>query len=168
MHSHLPVIAVLVGSAAACAGPGAVPSDSAASPTTAPTEISSLLLQPMSALPECGPPPDPGVEEQVPGAVLPDDSVILSVGEQGELRQILGYVPLTPVQALVDFQERDDITVVQGEHEQFESEVLYETETHRGFFKAQVACATGSQFVEMLAEKGSDAAVPTPSGAATP
>lgn len=148
---------------AACGGgdPGAV-----REPAQTPTAISSLLLQPMDALPPCGSPPPPGDVGEVPGAVLPTGAVVRTAADQGALTQLFGFVPLTPVQMLVDLQERDDITIIVSEHEQFESEVAYETDTHRGFIKAQVACATGSDFVEVIASLGSDAAVPTPSGGA--
>ena len=165
-------VAALVSACASSGAPGASPSgatppDASGSPLPYPTAFSSELLGPMGALEEC-----PEVEQtedlDMPaGLLLPDRSVLQSAQDAGDLIQVLGYVPLTPVQLLDHYLGRDEISIITLEHEQFESQTLYETADHRVFVKAQVACATVSNFVAVIADAEDAAEVPVPSGAPT-
>ena len=163
-------VAVLL-SACASSGPpsvvpsGAAPSGASVTPLPYPTAFSSELLAPMAALEECGEVTAPDDAPTAAGLLLPDDSVIQQVADASGLTQVLGYVPMTPVQLLDHYLGRDDVDIITLEHEQFESETLYETADHRVFVKAQVACATGSQFVAVIADAEDAAEVPVPSGA---
>lgn len=149
-------------------GDGASSPTPAAQPTDGqPTEHSSLLLQPMGALPSCGPPPRPGDVGEVEGLVVPEGTVLQQRDDAERLIQVMGYVPLTPVQTLAAYQQLP-VDVLLREHEQSESELVYETGSHRAFVKAQVRCATGSSFVAVIAEIDDAEAVPTPAGTARP
>ena len=175
MLSHMTrsreVVVALAVLATACAStppPATVPSaaSATASPLPYPTAFSSELLAPMAALERCGDVEQPADVAEAQGLLLPDGSVRQQVDEAGDLIQVVGYVPVTPVQLLDHYLHRDDITIITLEHEQFESETLYETREHRVFVKAQVACATGSAFVAVIADDDAAASeVPTPSGA---
>jgi hypothetical protein len=133
-----------------------------------PTEFSSELLGPMSALPACDVDPVADGRGDVPGLVLPPEATIVERRLDGPLTQVTGWVDLTPVQLLDRYVRRDDIALAQAEHEQFESELLYEIEIgsqpYQVFVKAQVACATGSNVVAFLAPATLQDAVPTPAG----
>lgn len=164
MRLLLVLVAALV--AAAC-GPGAGAPAPGATDGAQPSGYSSLLLEPMNALPSCGPPPEDGNVGEVPGLVTPEGTVLQSRNDTDKLIQVVGYVPLTPVQVLVAYEDLP-AEVILREHEQFESELVYETDTHRAFVKSQVTCATGSNFVAVVAEVSDAGAVPKPTGGATP
>lgn len=164
-----PMRLLLLGSAlallAACAGggtPSPTPADGAQ-----PTAYSSLLLEPMNALPSCPPPPEPIDVGEVEGLVVPDGTVLRQRNDTERLIQVVGYVPLTPVQTLAAYEDLP-VDLLMREHEQFESELVYETDTHRAFVKTQVHCATGSNIVAVVAQVEDAGAVPTPSGAPAP
>lgn len=164
------LLVLLTVTLAACAGGGGTPSDTPAGTPTGqaqPTAYDSLLLEPMNALPSCGPPPEPGDVGEVEGLVMPEDTVLLQRTDTERLIQVVGYVPLTPVQSLVAYEQLP-VEVIMREHEQFESELVYETDTHRAFVKTQVQCATGSNIVAVVAEVEDAGAVPTPTGGPTP
>lgn len=151
---------------AACAGGGGTPT---ATPTgdAQPTAYDSLLLEPMNALPSCAPPPEPGDVGEVEGLAVPEGTVLLQRNDTERLIRVVGYVPLTPVQSLVAYEQLP-VDVILREHEQFESELVYETDTHRAFVKTQVQCATGSNLVAVVAEIEDAGAVPTPTGGPAP
>lgn len=158
------VLATLVIGAGACA----TVDDAGVGATASPGAYSSELLEPMRALPSCGDvDPSPVAGELPQGLVLPQGAIAVQVNEAGKLHQVIGFVPLTPVQVLAAYEDLD-VELLAREHEQFESELVYETEGHRAFVKSQIACATGSNFVAMVASREDAAAVPTPTGGATP
>lgn len=165
-----PLLVLLTMLLAACAGGGGTPSDTPAGTPTGqaqPTAYDSLLLAPMNALPSCPPPPEPGDVGEVEGLVVPDGTVLVQRNDTERLIQVVGYVPLTPVQSLVAYEQLP-VDVILREHEQFESELVYETDTHRAFVKTQVQCATGSNLVAVVAEIEDAGAVPTPTGGPAP
>lgn len=140
----------------------------AASPSSAGTiggmAVDPALLGPLQ-LPPCASPPA-AVADPPPGATLPPGAVVTAVQEQGPVTQVMGYVPMTPIQLRVDLQTRAGLTVLTAEDEVFEAELLVSDGTHRTFLKAQAQCAEGSQFVALVAaELDPEAVLPTPTGA---
>lgn len=161
---------LLIGSAllllAACGSGADTPS---ATPTggAQPTAYDRLLLEPMNALPSCGPAPQAGDVDEVEGLVTPAGTVLQQRNDTERLVQVVGWVPLTPVQVLVAYEELP-AEVILREHDKFVSELVYETDTHRALVTTQVQCATGSNLVAVIAEIEDAGAVPTPSGAPAP
>lgn len=137
-------------------------------PAPYPTEFAPELLGPMNALPACEVDPVADGGGDVEGLVLPDEATIVERRPNGPLTQITGWVDLTPVQFLDRYVRRDDLDIVQAEHEQFEAELLYDVgsgeDGRRVFIKTQVACATGSNIVAVVAPADDAASVPTPAG----
>lgn len=164
---RLPLFVLIVALVSAACGPGGGTPTPGATEAGQPSAYSSMLLEPMNALDSCGPPPEAGDVDEVPGLVTPEGTVLQTRNDTEKLIQVVGYVPLTPVQVLVAYEDLP-AEVILREHEQFESELVYETDTHRAFVKSQVACATGSNFVAVVAEVEDAGAVPTPTGGTTP
>lgn len=145
--------------AATTAAPGSVAT------VPAPGDISAARLAPLEGLGACASPPTAPA-----GVVVPDDlplpeGVVVSVAEEaGGLLSLQGYVPLTPVQVLVDYLDVEGWDVVQAEDEVFEAEVLLVDGDRRFYVKTQAVCSQGSAFVGFVSE---DVPVPTPTGGAS-
>lgn len=122
----------------------------------------------MSALPPCEVDPVADGEGAVDGLLLPEEATIVQRRVDGPLTQVTGWVDLTPVQFLDRYVRREDLDVVQAEHEQFEAELLYDVAVGGGgrrvFVKVQVACATGSNLVAVVAPAEDAEQVPVPAG----
>lgn len=118
---------------------------------------------PLLALAPCSTPP-PAIDEQVEGIVLPEQARIGEVTEQGPLTQVTGYIPKTPPQVRMEFEQRDDLEVFTLEDEIFEAEALVSNGTHRTYLKVQAICQEGSQFVAVVAAEVEAEQVPTPQG----
>lgn len=187
--SHMPTpprrTAVVVAAAclalAACSGgstpagaPAASPSlDEAAAAAVAaiptPEGMDPQLLQPLVGL---GPCEDQDrirvIDAEVPDpVVLPPGALLTEVDQTGPLTNLQGYVPLTPVQTRVFYQEMEDAEILQVEDEIREAEVLLSRLEHRTFFKSQAVCEQGSIFVAVLAPEVEDGALPAPAGDGT-
>lgn len=177
------LVAALLAAACSTGTPGAVPSPREAQPTdaqgfTGPSsfsadtlgEVDPELLEPLRMLPECpDPPPESDDHEDVPGLVLPADAVVTHHDEAGELTNLQGWMPMTPIQIRVHYQfEQDELEAIQMEDEVRESESLLGDGEHRLFVKAQAACDEGSVFVAVLAPEVASDAVPEPAGTLTP
>lgn len=164
--------ALAIGTGTACGIGGPDAATPSVAPAVYPTEFSSELLGPMSALPACDVEPVPDGRGDVDGLVLPSEATIVQRRSDGTMTQVTGWVDLTPIQLLDRYVRREDIALEQAEHEQFEAELLYEVdvagEAQKVFIKAQVACATGSNLVAFLAPAALPGAVPTPAGGASP
>ena len=152
----------------------ALPSCSAQAPTPAPTTASSApvvapggatalatpgarapvpdgaLLEPLTALGPCETTPEPSADGDVAGLVLPDGAVMTSVQDADPLTNVQGYIPQTPVQIRVFYQQHPDLRVISVEDEGFEAEVLTEAGGYRTFVKAQAVCELGSVFVAVV------------------
>lgn len=136
-----------VGAATALATPGA----RAAVPD-------SRLLEPLTTLGPCKAAPRSKADAEVDGLVLPEGAVVTSVQPADPLTNVQGYIPHTPVQIRVFYQQHPDLTVLSVEDEGFEAEVLAEIDGYRTFVKAQALCELGSAFVAIV----SPASAPTP------
>lgn len=108
------------------------------------------MLKPLTALGPCEDVPQGEPERDVAGLVLPDDAVVTSVTDADPLTNVQGYIPMTPVQIRVFYQQHPDLTVVSVEDEGFEAEVLSEVDGYRTFVKAQAVCELGSVFVAVI------------------
>jgi hypothetical protein len=116
------------------------------------------LLEPLTALGPCTQEPKETVDAEVEGLVLPESAVLTSVAEADPLTNVQGYIPQTPVQIRVFYQQHPSLTVLSVEDEIRESEVLTEAGEYRTFVKAQAICELGSIFVAIV----SPAPAPTP------
>jgi hypothetical protein len=150
----LVVAALLLG---ACAGAS---SGDAGPPATAALDMSSL--------PECAPQPSPPPLPDVPGLTLPDEATVFSVYEVGALTQAEGMVELSPLEVRAYYEQRDDLQLLVVEDERVEAEILVSDGTHRMFVKAQVACATASNFTATVGREEDSGAMPVPAGSPAP
>lgn len=125
-------------------------------PTSAAMEFSSL--------PVCAEQPSPPALPPVAGMTLPDEATVFSVYDVGTLTQAEGLVELTPVEVRAYYEGRDDLEVLNVEDERVEAEILVTDGTHRMFVKAQIACATASNFTATVGTEAEAGAMPTPAG----
>ena len=109
------------------------------------------LLQPLTALGKCPAAPRPRGPQTVDGLIVPGDAVLTSVAQAEPLTNVQGYIPQTPVQVRVFYQQHPDLTVLSVEDEIQESEVLTEAGGYRVFVKAKAVCELGSVFVAVIA-----------------
>jgi hypothetical protein len=117
-----------------------------------------------SALPPCAEQPSPPALPRVPGLQLPDEAAVFTVTELGPLTQAEGVVDLTPVDVRAFYEHHEDLRVLSAEDEGFEAEILVTDGTYRMFVKAQILCATASNFAATVGTEADSAAVPTPAG----
>ena len=108
-------------------------------------------LQPLTRLGPCEDIPQAADSENVPGLVLPEDTVVTQVSPADPLTNVQGYVPMTPVQVRAYYQQHPDLTIVSVEDEGFEAEVLFDVDDRRVFVKSQAVCELGSVFVAVVA-----------------
>ena len=151
---HLALLAALALALVACGG-GAAPSFDPNSPPTGP----------LVALSECDGPPDEPVEADVEGIELPPDATITSVTPQGPLINLTAYIPVTPVNVRLFYENRDDLEILIIEDEIFEAELLVSNGTHRTYVKASAICQTGSTAVIVVAAELDADGLPVPAGA---
>jgi hypothetical protein len=109
------------------------------------------LLEPLRALGPCENAPRAGRDDDVAGLVLPDGAVLTQVSPAEPLTNAQGYIPMTPVQIRVYYQQHPDLEVLSVEDEVQESEVLVEAGDRRLFIKSQAVCELGSVFVAVVA-----------------
>ena len=114
----------------------------------------SELLQPLVGLGPCKPPPQPKGPQHVEGLITPPDAVLVTVRTTGPLTNVQGYIPMTPVQMRVFYQQHRGLRIVSVEDESIESEVLADRGPNRIFMKAQAVCELGSIFVAVIAPRG--------------
>ena len=151
--------------------PGPTPATTPRSPApTVSSDASNIaidprLLEPLTALGPCTANPDPITDAPAEGAFFPEGAVVTSQQTTGPLTSIEGYIPMTPVQIRVFYQDQDRYDVVQVEDEIRESEVLLADGNNRLFVKAQAICELGSIFVAVLAPEAAGDQVPAPAGA---
>lgn len=122
---------------------------------------------PLAGLPPCEPATAAAEESapaDFPGLALLPEARITEVTRTGQITQILGQVPLTPLEVRARYQTGSGLTILLIEDEVFEAEVLATDGTHRLFVKAQAACATGSRFVAVVAPEAQAGSVPRPAG----
>ena len=156
-----PVIAVIAAGLLALAG-------GCSDPQAAPADATGPAGPDVSALPPCEEQPSPPALPEVPGLTLPDEAVVFFVQEVGTLTQVQGVVELQPVDVRAYYEGRDDLDVLAVEDEVFEAEILFSDGTWRTFVKAQVLCATGSNFTATVGSEEDAATVPTPAGTPQP
>ncbi|MGH3443429.1 MAG: hypothetical protein ACRDUY_15565 [Nitriliruptorales bacterium] len=155
-------VGAFVALVATMAGCGGSANDPEASDS--PGTYSSELLQPMTALSPCDDvAPSPTSDPQPDGLVLPQGAVVVRVEQSGSGERVIGFVPLTPVQLLAAYEDLD-VRLLEREHEQFESELVYEADGVRGFVKAQVVCSTGSNFLAVVVPAEAASELPEPGG----
>ena len=106
--------------------------------------------QPLTGLGPCDEAPQGQADREVDGLTLPDGAVITSVADADPLTNVQGYIPQTPVQIRVFYQQHPDLKVISVEDEGFEAEVLTEADGYRTFVKAQAVCELGSVFVAIV------------------
>jgi hypothetical protein len=126
---------------------------------------------PLGALPGLGPcevEPVAIDDDPVDGLVLPPDAVLTEQADDGPLTTAKGYVPMTPIQVRVFYEESDEVEVVQIEDEVRESEGLFDVGEMRLFVKAQAVCAEGSVFVAIVAPRAAEGQLPAPTGTPAP
>lgn len=167
MRARLAAVLLL---AAAC-GDAATPPDAQATATRPanPASVDPALLSPLTALGPCpSPAPADAGLTRPEGLYLPPGAAVTKITETGPLTNVQGYVGMTPIQIRVDYASQDSLEVLQLEDEGFESEALLTDGEHRLFIKAQAICDQGSVFAAVLAPENAAAAVPVPTGAATP
>ena len=121
-------------------------------------------MQPLTGLGPCTAAPKALAEEPAEGSIFPEDTVLTSQQTDGPLTSIKGYIPMTPVQIRVFYEQQDRFEVVQAEDEVREAEVLLADGNHRLFVKAQGICELGSLFVAIVAPEAAGAQVPAPAG----
>lgn len=134
----------------------------------APEGMDPQLLGPLQGLGPCELDPEPVVDGEVPGLVLPPDAVVTQRSQDGPLTNVQGYLPYTPIQIRVFYETRAELDTIQSEDEIRESEVLLGDGEHRLFVKAQAVCDTGSVFVAVVAPEVASDVVPTPQGGQGP
>lgn len=148
--------------------PAPAPTSSRAAPTVSTdgsdVAIDPRLLEPLTALGPCTATPTPLGETAAEGALFPEGAVLTSQQTTGPLTSMEGYIPMTPVQIRVFYQDQDRYDVVQVEDEIRESEVLLADGNNRLFVKAQAICELGSIFVAVLAPEAAGDQVPAPAG----
>lgn len=93
---------------------------------------------------------------------------MFSVYDVGVLTQAEGMVDLTPVEVRSYYEQHEDLRVLTVEDERVESEILVTDGTYRMFLKAQISCATGSNFTATVGTEAQAAALPTPAGSPSP
>ena len=157
--------------AAGCSPTPPAPAPASPAPAASPAATGSSevaidpqLLEPLAGLGPCKFDPKPMTAEPTEAAVFPDDTVVTEQQANGPLTSIKGYIPMTPVQIRVFYQEQDRYDVIQVEDEIRESEVLLGDGANRLFVKAQAVCELGSVFLAVLAPESAGNAVPTPAG----
>lgn len=138
---------------------------SAAPPEGAPATAGALD---MSSLPVCAEQPSPPPLPDVEGLTLPDEATVFSVYAVGSLTQAEGTVEMSPVEVRTYYEQRDDLQLISVEDERVEAEILVSDGTHRMFVKAQVACATASNFTATVGNEADAGAMPTPAGSPQP
>ena len=121
-----------------------------------------------SSLPVCAEQPSPAPVEEVPGLTLPDEATVFSVYDVGQLTQAEGMVEMTPVEVRTFYEGRDELEVLTVEDERIEAEILVTDGTHRLFVKAQIACATASNFTATVGTEAQAGAMPRPAGSPPP
>ena len=98
---------------------------------------------PLVALPECDAPPQ-GVPADVSGLVLPDDAVVTSVEDVGDLVSVRAYVEQTPIQVRQFYAKEPGLELFEIEDEIYEAEVLFGGGEYRSYVKVQAQCQQGS------------------------
>lgn len=121
-----------------------------------------------SSLPVCAEQPSPPPLDDVAGLTLPDEATVFSVYDVGQLIQAEGMVDMTPVEVRTFYERRDDLEVLNVEDERVEAEILVTDGTHRMFVKAQIACATASNFTATVGTEDQAGAMPRPAGSPVP
>ena len=115
----------------------------------------SALLQPLITLGPCDETPAPRGPQSVEGLITPPGAVLTTVTTTGPVSTVHGYIPMTPVQVRVFYQQHRGLRIVSVEDESIESEVLADRGRHRIFVKAQAVCELGSIFVAVMAPRPS-------------
>ena len=135
--------AVLLGLVAGCgggAGGGEAPGGAPAPTSTQPAEKGG----PLTDLPECSAPPEAADSEQAADLVLPENAVVTSVEDLGELVSVRAYVALTPIQVRRFYGAAPGLKLYALEDEVYEAEILFGSQENRVFVKAQAQCRQGS------------------------
>lgn len=122
-------------------------------------------LAPLVRLGACTDEPESqAVFTDAPGLVLPPQVHLTTVEENDGATRIEGYVPMTPVELRVWFEESSGRQILEIEDEVVESEVLVTDGQHRLFVKAQAVCERGSILVAIVAPESAADQVPEPAG----
>jgi hypothetical protein len=112
------------------------------------------LLQPLTQLGPCKKAPAPRGPQHVDDLITPPGAVFTTIEHTGPLATVQGYIPMTPVQIRVFYQQHRGLRIESVEDESIESEVLADRGPNRMFVKAQAVCDLGSVFVAVIAPKG--------------
>jgi hypothetical protein len=122
---------------------------------------------PLTALPPCESPPPPADAEPPAGLAFPEGAYIVQVTPQDPLVNVVGWVPMTPIQVRMDYEAREDLHLILNEDEVFEAELLVSDGTHRTYLKANAACDRGSNLLAVVAPEVDADGLPVPSGGGT-
>jgi hypothetical protein len=118
-----------------------------------------------AALPICEEQPSPPAWPEIPGLTLPEEAMVFSMQEMGPITQAEGVVEMTPLDVRAYYEGRDDLQLLSIEDERVEAEILVTDGTYRMFVKAQILCATASNFTATVGREEDSAAVPVPASA---
>ena len=121
-----------------------------------------------AALPICEEQPSPPPLAKVPGLTLPEEATVFSISELGPVTQAEGVVEMTPVDVRAYYENREDLEVLSVEDERVEAEILVSDGTYRMFVKAQILCASASNFTATVGTEAESGAVPVPAGSPAP
>lgn len=148
---HRAVAAVLCFALVACGG---------GSGSGQPDDAAAQML---ANLPDCDRVPldeDAEVAADVQGLVLPGDTRVSSVLEQGPLVMVEGTVRMTPLDVRAHYEARDDIDLLRIEDETFETEVLLRADGRRMYLLAVALCADGTAVSAMIGPDSDDSGLP--------
>jgi hypothetical protein len=118
-----------------------------------------------AALPICEEQPSPPTLPEVPGLTLPDEAMVFSMHQMGPITQAEGVIEMTPLDVRAYYEGREDLQLLSIEDERVEAEILVTDGTYRMFVKAQILCATASNFTATVGREEDSAAVPVPASA---
>jgi hypothetical protein len=121
---------------------------------------------PLENLPPCDL-PDRG-KKPVEGLIVPPGAVIARVATRGPTQNVRGFIPMTPVQVRMYYEQRTDLEILAIEDEIYEAEALVSARGFRTFIKAEAICDQGSRFIAVVASELAAGQVPTPAGGVTP
>ncbi|TDC40091.1 hypothetical protein E1211_02335 [Micromonospora sp. 15K316] len=117
----------------------------------------------LANLPSCDRVPldtDAEVEARVSGLLLPEDTRVTSVVEQGALTTVEATVRMTPLDVRAHYEKRGDIDLLRIEDEIFETEVLMRAQQRRTYLRATALCADGTTLTAVVGPDSEGAGLP--------
>ena len=131
---------------------------------TPPPQQPSAAVATDSDLPRCGKPPSPAPYPAPPGALIPPDTVLTAVREEGSLTQLNAYAMQTPAEVRAWIESDPDLEVIAAEGDDALVELLVTDGEFDTFVSARAVCATASAVSQVVAPAAGDHVLPTPDG----